>query len=235
MDKAKEQTRAGFLRSMWNDPRSPSLFLKRTPLFRNRSASKFAHQELNETSQSIESHVDLDILTTEEQDSLDLNKDLTTNAADEIGNVFDPRSPTNEITRTPIVFEAPLESALKNMNKKEDKLMKKLADKLVATSLANEIAKNSDSNSDDKPAAKKTQNNKNLIFEDDENMAGYSTPPKMPQLRLKNSSVRTPLSCVANTQTPTSTNFFIPSSTPKSKFLNDENKSRIPVSARRLH
>lgn len=56
-------------------------------MFRNNSAGKFNHQELNE---SIESQVDLDILTPEEQDSLDLNKDLT-EIADESNGLPDPR------------------------------------------------------------------------------------------------------------------------------------------------
>ena len=57
------------------DPRSPSLFITRTPIamFRNNSGLKFTHTELNE---SVESQVDLDILTAEEQDSLDSNTDL---------------------------------------------------------------------------------------------------------------------------------------------------------------
>lgn len=58
-------------------------------MFRNNSASKFKfnHQELNE---SIESQVDLDILTPEEQNSLDLNKDLAKNSPiDDL--IADPR------------------------------------------------------------------------------------------------------------------------------------------------
>ena len=66
----------GILKNIWHfDPRSPSSFITRTPIamFRNNSASKFNHQVLNE---SVESQVDLEILTPEEQDSLDSNKDL---------------------------------------------------------------------------------------------------------------------------------------------------------------
>lgn len=58
-------------------------------MFRNNSASKFKfnHQELNE---SIESQVDLEILTPEEKSSLDLNKDLSkTEPIDEL--IADPR------------------------------------------------------------------------------------------------------------------------------------------------
>lgn len=68
------QTRMGMLKNMF-DPRSPSLFITRTPIamFRNNSGLKFTHTELNE---SVESQVDLDILTQEEQDSLDSNTDL---------------------------------------------------------------------------------------------------------------------------------------------------------------
>lgn len=232
-DKTKDTTRTGLFKNIWNyDPRSPSLFLRRTPLFRNSSSSKFAHQELNETCTSIESQVDLNILTVEEQDSLDLNKDLASSKDVCIEDVFDPRSPITEITRTPIVFGT-MEEAKKSKIRKEDSLIKKLADILVSTSIANDIKEKDDDKPCEKSTVKKIQNRKNLIYEDDENM-GFSTPPKKASLRFKDASVRTPLGCVANTQTPKSHNFL--ASTPKSKFsLNDENhKSRIPVSARRL-
>lgn len=87
---ATVQTRTGIFKNIFNfDPRSPSTLITRTPIamFRNNSAGKFNHQELNE---SIESQVDLDILTPEEQDSLDLNKDLT-EIADESNGLPDPR------------------------------------------------------------------------------------------------------------------------------------------------
>lgn len=60
-------------------------------MFRNNSASKFVHQELNE---SIESQVDLNILTPEEQDSLDSNSDLVDAAvvaSDDAEMLPDPR------------------------------------------------------------------------------------------------------------------------------------------------
>jgi hypothetical protein len=117
--------------------------------------------------------------------------------------------------------------------KKEDTLVKKLADKLIATAISNETEAE-----EEKPAIvkKASKNKKNLIYEDDEeNLDLYSTPPKK-AIALKEST-RTPLSCVANTNTPKRT---FASSTPKStKNFNDENSksiSRIPVSSsRRLH
>lgn len=72
------------------DPRSPSSFITRTPIamFRNNSASKFSHQELNE---SLESQVDLEILTPEEQNSLNSNEDLAQANAIEDNTLPDPR------------------------------------------------------------------------------------------------------------------------------------------------
>lgn len=85
------QTRMGMLRNMF-DPRSPSLFITRTPIamFRTNSGLKFTHTELNE---SVESQVDLDILTPEEQDSLDSNTDLAEAATIALDNDLlpDPR------------------------------------------------------------------------------------------------------------------------------------------------
>lgn len=85
-----QQTRMGLLRNIF-DPRSPSMFISRTPIamFRNNSG-KFKHQQLN---QSIESQVDLDILTPEEQDSLDSNTDLAANAIldEDFDKLPDPR------------------------------------------------------------------------------------------------------------------------------------------------
>lgn len=137
------------------------------------------------------------------------------------------RSPIFEITRTPIV------AADEIKKKKEDNLVKKLADKLIATAISNE----DDKKSEEKVTIKKMKNEKNLIYEDEENLDRYSTPPK--KVLKDGPSARTPLSCVANTNTPKSRS-FIPTSTPKSKIhMNDENStsfSRIPVSsARKLH
>lgn len=86
--------KSGLFKNIWNcDPRSPSTFISRTPIamFRNNSASKFNHKALNE---SIESQVDLDILTPEEQDSLDSNKDLASIAMideEDFDKIPDPR------------------------------------------------------------------------------------------------------------------------------------------------
>jgi hypothetical protein len=81
----------GMLKNIF-DPRSPSTFISRTPIamFRNNSSGKFNHQELNE---SVESQVDLDILTPEEQDSLDSNTDLAAGATldDDFNKLSDPR------------------------------------------------------------------------------------------------------------------------------------------------
>lgn len=142
------------------------------------------------------------------------------------------RSPITEILRTPIV------AADEPVKKKEDNLMKKLAEKLISTAISND---EDNKKCEDKVAVKKVnEQKKNLIFEDDdEDFDIYSTPPKKSAVALKDGPVRTPLSCVGNTNTPKSIRSFIPTSTPKSKFnFNDENSksvSRIPVSSRRLH
>jgi len=222
-------TRTGLLKNLWNfDPRSPSTFISRTPItmFRKNSASKFNHQELNE---SVESQVDLDILTPEEQDSLDSNEDLAKNPV--VEELLDPRSPVigSEFIRTPII---PFEEIKK---KKEDNLVKKLTEKLISTAISND----DDKYCEDKMSIKKAKKNKNLIYEDEDAEDDHlSTPPKKVAISTVLTSSRTPLSCVANT-TPKARNFIPTTSTPKSKFpFTDENQksvSRIPVSARRLH
>lgn len=88
---AGQQTRTGLFRNIFNyDPRSPSTSIMRTPIamFRSNSGGKFNHQELNE---SIESQVDLNILTPEEQDSLDGNGDLVKAAIVAEEELSDPR------------------------------------------------------------------------------------------------------------------------------------------------
>jgi len=221
---ASGQMRTGLFKSIWNyDPRSPSTFISRTPIamFRNSSAGRFQHQELNE---SIESQVSMEILTPEEQNSLDSNTDLASIKEDD--NLPDPRSPITEIVRTPIIAIG------EPSKKKEDNLMKKLTDKLISTAISNDDGMATE----EKAAVKKVEQKKNLIYEDDEDCYDiYSTPPKKIVKEIPLS--RTPLSCVANTNTPKSRS-FIPTSTPKSKIpINDENvksASRIPVSSRRL-
>ncbi|CRL00214.1 CLUMA_CG013488, isoform A [Clunio marinus] len=236
---SQTQTKTGLFKNIWSyDPRSPSSLINRTPIsiFRSNSAGKFNHKELNE---SIESQVDMDILTPQERDSLEANTDLVTieskneetNLDEDFSKLPDPRSPITEITRTPIVAS----SSEETKKKKDDNLVKKLADKLISTALSN------DEKNDEKIVTKKSKNTKNLIFEDDEtNMNIFSTPPKKVLLKESEPSSRTPLSCVANTHTPkANSKAFISTSTPKSKLNNNENSksiSRIPVSsARRIH
>lgn len=224
-------------------------------MFRNNSAGKFTHQELNE---STESTVDIEILTQEEQNSLNSNTDLApiVDILDaEFNLIADPRyddlsvyqefnllnlthfrSPITEIVRTPIVA-GPEDST----KKKEENLIKKLADKLISTAISNS---DEDKKSEEKFAVKKTKSQKNnLIFEDDdENVDMFSTPPKKSAGALKDgASSRTPLSCVANTNTPRSSipRSYISHSTPKNKINpnteNSKSVSRIPVSSSRIH
>jgi len=221
--------KSGLFKNLLNfDPRSPSSFITRTPIamFRNNSASKFNHQELNE---SVESQVDLEILTPEEQNSLNSNGDLAQVAGLDDNTLPDPRSPVlgSEFIRTPIIV-------IEEVKRRDNNLVKKLADKLISTAISDEAEKDIV----EKVAMKKAKKNKNLIFEDDENVDRFSTPPKKAAVSLMPS--RTPLSCVANT-TPKMRS-LIPTSTPKSKSklpTTDENleksASRIPVSARRLN
>lgn len=88
------QQKSGMLKNIINnfDPRSPSAFINRTPIaiFRNNSKNKFNHQELNE---SIETQVDLEILTPEEEESLGSCSDIftETTSTKEADLVNDPR------------------------------------------------------------------------------------------------------------------------------------------------
>lgn len=146
------------------------------------------------------------------------------------------RSPITEIERTPII------AGFELTKKKEDNLVKKLAEKLLSAAIANS---EEDKMPDEIVPVKKTKSQKNnLIFEDDEENADmFSTPPKKALALKDTTSARTPLSCVANTNTPKSSipRVYIPTSTPKNKNSKNENAkvgSRIPVSAgsaRRLH
>jgi hypothetical protein len=124
-------------------------------------------------------------------------------------------------------------------SKKEEKLMKKLADKLISTNL-NDETDSEKTNEDDKPSKKSNKNNKNFIFEDDENnFDRFSTPPKAKAIANTAAEGRTPLSSLNNSNKPKSK---IPTSTPKSKIHLDENglkvknsATKIPRSSRRLH
>lgn len=225
------QTKAGLFKNVFIstlDPRSPSTFITRTPIqiFRSVSSSKFNHQEL--MNESLNESVDIDILTAEEQESLDSNKDLVDAISikdnqpeankSETEELPDPRSPTNEITRTPII-------ACDELVKKTDtNLIRKITDKLIATKILSESEEQQAKKTPTEVTKKKskTNNQKNLIYEDDEveNFDRFSTPPKK-MVTLKDSE-RTPLSCVAN---KTSSNRPRMTSTPKG--------SKIPVSVSR--
>lgn len=221
-----QQTRTGLLKTILNfDPRSPSAFIARTPLFRNNSSSKF-HKELNE---SIESQVDLEILTPEEEESLGSCSDIAQDGliinGNDIETLSDPRSPITELVRTPIIAVDEVK------RKKEDKLVKKLADKIIMANMVDEMENFMTETKKPEEKTQKAKKTKNLIYEDDENTDRFSTPPRKANNLLKDT--RTPLGC--STNTPKSR---IPTSTPKSKKFNhdfDHHSSRIPVSAKKLH
>lgn len=129
--------------------------------------------------------------------------------------------------------------------------MKKLAEKLIAANIAADVAEaekdlqlptaqeeEEEKVEEEKPAKKK--NAKNFVFEDEENLDRFSTPPKAKAPSSENSG-RTPLSSLNNSNKPKSR---IPtSSTPKSKFHTKQifnegdvpsSGSKIPRSTRRL-
>lgn len=204
---AQTQTKNGLFKNILSiDPRSPSLFITRTPItiFQRGSGSKFTHQELNESLNLNETNesVDLDILTAAEQESLNSNKDLTEAVNDD-----------NKDNKDNEKIEEQGEKAEKLV---EDNLIKKITDKLVSTKL-NENSENKKSSPSELP--KKKLKEKNLIFEDDhENLDRFSTPPK--KMATTSENDRTPLSCVVNTRRN-----VIKTSTPKS--------SKIPVARER--
>ncbi|XP_070494804.1 uncharacterized protein [Chironomus tepperi] len=214
------------------DPRSPSTFIARTPIqiFRTGSSSKFNHREL--LNESLNDTVDIDILTTEEQESLNSNKDLVdavnkeeaTDKADDSNNLPDPRSPTNEIARTPIIIA--------DEKKSEDNLIRKITDKLIAAKIATDNEENGQKKEVDSVTTKKKSKptEKNLIFEDDtENFDRFSTPPK--KMNAQTGNDRTPLSCLANKARNTQPRTLM-TSTPKGSkipvFRERTSSSRIP-------
>ncbi|KAG5677176.1 hypothetical protein PVAND_006957 [Polypedilum vanderplanki] len=230
------QTKAGLFKSMFLgpiDPRSPSTFITRTPIqiFRSVSSSKFNHQEL--LNESLNESVEIDILTAEEQESLESNQDLVDaikvkrneeateeqenqEQDDEQNKLPDPRSPTTEIVRTPIYCE--------DVKKAETNLIKKITDKMIATKISHEQKNQTNITTTPtgitKKKSKTTQ--KNLIYKDDENenVDRFSTPPKKSTFK---DTERTPLSCVANkSKIPTKPQM---TSTPKG--------SKIPISMSR--
>lgn len=219
---APTQAKNGLFKNLLNiDPRSPSNFISRTPIaiFRSSSsAGKFNHQELNESLNETNESVDLDILTAAEQESLDSNQDLTEAIKDESEKLEDPRSPTDEIDRTPIVAVNENKEAKKSSD--ENNLIKKIADKLIMTKISNEADnKEQKKSSPSSEITKKKLKEKNLIYEDEENTDRFSTPPKKVGGLAENE--RTPLSAVGNT----SRRNIIKTSTPKS--------SKIPVARER--
>jgi hypothetical protein len=223
---ASAQAKSGLFKNFLNiDPRSPSTFISRTPItiFRSSSsAGKFSHRELNESLNETNESVDLDILTAAEQESLDSNKDLTESLKDE--KLEDPRSPTEEIDRTPIV------AAAENVEVKKDEnnLIKKIADKLIMTKISNENDSKEQKTSAE--ITKKKLKEKNLIFEDDdENTDRFSTPPKKIAGLAENE--RTPLSSVGNN---TSRRNLIKTSTPKSSKIPVAREIQLRTSASRI-
>lgn len=218
---ASTQAKNGLFKNLLNiDPRSPSIFISRTPItiFRTSSVGKFNHRQLNESLNETNESVDLDILTAAEEESLNSNKDLTEGLnEDNTEKLDDPRSPTIEIDRTPIVTAIVDENVEVKKSSDENNLIRKIADKLIMTKISNE----NESKEQKKPSpttemTKKKLKEKNLIYEDDENVDRFSTPPK--KIAGSTENERTPLSSVGNT----SRRNMIKTSTPKS--------SKIPVS-----
>lgn len=177
--------------------------------------------------------MDIDILTAEEQESLNsntdlvdaVNKDEASDVNDESTKLPDPRSPTNEIARTPIMIA--------DENKKtEDNLMRKIADKLIAAKISTDNEENGQKKEADSANSKKKSKptEKNLIFEDEsENFDRFSTPPKKMNAQVGND--RTPLSCLANKARGSQPRTLM-TSTPKGSkipiFRDRTSASRIP-------
>lgn len=214
------QAKNGLFKNFLNiDPRSPSNYIARTPITLFQRNSKFNHQELNESLNLNDTNesVDIDILTAAEQESLNSNKDLTegmnnNDESDEI-KLKDLCIPSDEVEKSCIAKKP-----------SEDNLMKKIAEKLISAKIS-ESSLDGSSQKKTTPSsevAKKKLKEKNLIFEDEtENLDRYSTPPKKV---TPNENDRTPLSCVANTQSQSRRN-IIKTSTPKS--------SKIPTTRER--
>lgn len=174
-------------------------------------------------------------MTAEEQESLNSNTDLvdavnkdeaaSDNSADDSNKLPDPRSPTNEIDRTPILIA--------DENKKtEDNLMRKITDKLMAAKIATDNDENGQKNGTESANSKKKSKptEKNLIFEDEsENFDRFSTPPKKINAQIGND--RTPLSCLGN-KARNSQPRTLMTSTPKGSkipvFRERTSASRIP-------
>lgn len=218
---APTQAKNGIFKSFLNiDPRSPSNYIARTPITLFQRNSKFNHKELNESLNLNDTNesVDIDILTAAEQESLNSNKDLTegmnNDDVDEI-KFNDLRTSSEEVDKTSIKSEEVKKPS-------EDNLMKKIAEKLISAKIS-EASENKTSPQTSSEVAKKKLKEKNLIFEDDnENLDRFSTPPKK---ITPNANDRTPLSCVANTQSQSRKN-LIKTSTPKS--------SKIPITRQQL-
>lgn len=179
--------------------------------------------------------MDIDILTAEEQASLDSNKDLVdatlqdnekneakSNEEEEPEKLPDPRSPSLDITRTPII-------AIDEVKKTDNNLIKKIAEKLISTKISNEATENKQEQQQmqklqkDLTKKKSKSTEKTLIFEDDENENNFnerfSTPPKKSGKELKEDE-RTPLGCMVNKTRNTNARSLL-TSTPKG--------SKIPV------
>lgn len=139
----------------------------------------------------------------------------------------DCRSPSVEIDRTPILIPTTGEMTKKNS---DDKLLKKIADKLITTKISENNSENNKKVSPTNEMPKKKLKEKNLIFEDaeEENLDRFSTPPK----KIDNiGGERTPLSCVANSQ---SRRNIIKTSTPKSSKIPVARSSAVDRSASKI-
>lgn len=178
--------------------------------------------------------VNLEILTALEEEEMRAEAE----ASPEIVPNSDPRSPSTEITRTPILFEEKLP--------KEETLFKNLTKKLMTN--ASSITKVSPVEELAPQDIPKT-NKLNLIYEDFEDLR-FSTPPKISIKDIQKSldvTPRTPLSCLANkksfannlSSTPkhSGNNIFIDENAPPKKFTEEvqRSNSKIPVFRTRIN